>query len=187
MPAEYEAARLKLWAQRVLGGIPLDYYRDQQRKRRSQRLPELWLSDAERLELATYLTRLAGADRVLAAAVNIGKKRGRRPSRDKAGRACSIALDYRLTKKRVAKSDVAVIEVGNAWYGQGAVTLSRNGWSSAGKRVLETYQTCREQRAWREWAKLYVGTFARRFRREHPKMTSGARLEALSKSLRQSG
>lgn len=171
----HEAAVLNRCADRVLGGLSLEYYLQRQPRRP---LPQL--SDAERLEIARYLRARAGS-------LVAERRRGRRPSQDKPERSWKIALDYRLTKKRVG-SDAAVMEVGDAWYGTGSVKTTRNGrgWNSPGKRVIEAYGKCTRAlprdhpSAWREWAKVWI----RRFRLQHPRVKGNALLKALSESLR---
>ncbi len=178
--AEYEAARLRRWADRLLG-ISFDHYRNTAPRRR---LPELCLTDAERFELATHLRRVAANSAVVTAILKIGRRAGRRPTPGRAARRWKIALDYQLTKKRLGKgrSKAAVIEVGNAWNGADAVTAVNGAWNSVGKRILEAYSECRELGAWVDWASYEID----KFEAGHPDMNGRQILEALSKSLRQS-
>ena len=160
-----ERARLRDWADRLLGcslaaaAKALD---------RGERLPELVLSDYQRLELAAYLRRLAVNPKALAAIVSPERGRGRPASPEITARDWWIALDYRLTYKRLRKSDAAVAEVATAW------SIPRSA------TVYEALTECKALRGWWTW-RAYVQHM---FKHQHPDLKGEALLEALSKSVR---
>lgn len=158
------AVVLRHLAQRVLGGVPLEYYLQKQPQRP---LPQL--ADTERLEIAMDL-------RSWAASLTSKGRKGRRSSAATAERKWKMALGYRLTKKcKLTRNRVrfeeAADEVGLAWYGPAV--------KGAPTRVLEAYGECKVDDRWRGWAAYMI----RRFRREHPRLKGNRLRRSLSKSL----
>jgi hypothetical protein len=166
--ADFEIARLQNWAKRVESvPMPSEHYK------KFGRLPDVALSDLERIGLAAYLRRVA--DNPEAIAVLVGnplpeKKRGVKASRKVVARNYHVALDFRLTRRRIGRKVWPLSEVWAAW------NISRS-------QVMAAHVNLEKLDYFRRWAALWLRTF----RAKHPSLHGLELRTALSRNLRESG
>jgi hypothetical protein len=159
-----QVAQLRRWAD-MLVGIPLGARGAAANVRTP--MPELVVSDYERLRVASFLRLVAARPAVLQ---GLEARRGRgQPARD-AKVTWRIAGDYEVTLERLGKGEAAWREVGQAW-GVGRTV------------VMHARASCKKSAQWSDWL-VYVRT---KFAHDHPGAAEAEILQGISEELRGSG
>jgi hypothetical protein len=156
---EHEIALLNHLASSLLGGIPFPHY---QKIRRGPGSTEAYLTERQREEIALRLNWLAATPKALKQFIATQRpagKRGRPADRQKGVDAYYLALAYETSKARLKKSDSAVREVGDSWYGPGVVRILKGQWNNRGKSILDAYSSLKALEHWQWWARCERSAF----------------------------